>query len=250
MVDDARTSDWRTRALSLAVGCVLWEIAARVAATPFFPTCLATAAALVGLFQSGLILANLSVSIGNLLIGYGSAVIVGIAVGIAMSRFGVVEFVVRPYLYALLAAPGLVYVPILFTLFGTSRITQIGSVFLHAVFLITTTTAGALRVRNATLIAMAKAFGATGRQIFWSIRWREARPLVFSGLRVGAVLAVRGMINGEMFIAFTGLGALVRTYGARFEADRVLAIVIVIVVVAFVSTALVDLAERRASATA
>jgi ABC-type nitrate/sulfonate/bicarbonate transport system permease component len=50
-----------------------------------------------------------------------------------------------------------------------------------------------------------------------------------------------------MFVAFTGLGALVRRYGARFEADKVLAIVIVVSVVALASAALVDLVERRAA---
>jgi ABC-type nitrate/sulfonate/bicarbonate transport system permease component len=48
-----------------------------------------------------------------------------------------------------------------------------------------------------------------------------------------------------MFIAWTGLGALVRTYGTRFEADKVLAIVAVIAAVALACGALVDGIERR-----
>jgi NitT/TauT family transport system permease protein len=153
--------------------------------------------------------------------------------------------VAEPYLHALLAAPGMIYVPLLFSFFGATRATQVGSVFVHAVFVVAATTAGALRPRNAGLIAMAAAFGANERQIFWSVRWPAARPLVVSGLRVGALLAVKGMINGEMFISFTGLGALVRTYGARFEADKVLALVIVIVTVALSCGSIIDAAERR-----
>jgi NitT/TauT family transport system permease protein len=236
---------WRVRALSLLIGCVIWEAAGRLVESPFFPTCLETGAALVRLISSGAIAGNLSISLGNLVVGFAAASLVGIAVGVAMSRFRPVELTVEPYLHALLAAPGLVYVPILFTLFGTARITQIGSVFLHAVFLITVATTGALRPRNRGLIAMATAFGATERQVFWRVRWPEALPLVVSGLRVGALLAVKGMINGEMFIAFTGLGALVRVYGGRFQPEGVLAVVIVIVVVAFATTATVDAVARR-----
>jgi NitT/TauT family transport system permease protein len=231
--------------VSLLAGCVLWEIGARLAATPFFPTCLDTAAALVALVENGQIFGSLSVSLGNLAIGFAAAALVGVAVGTAMSRFRALDLVVEPYLHAFLAAPGLIYVPILFTLFGTARITQIGSVFLHALFAITATTVGALRPRNRSLIAMASAFGATERQVFWRVRWPEARPLIVSGLRLGALLAVKGMINGEMFIAFTGLGALVRTYGSRFEPEGVLAVVVVILVIAFATTAVIDLAERR-----
>jgi NitT/TauT family transport system permease protein len=117
--------------------------------------------------------------------------------------------------------------------------------YLHALFAITATTVGALRLRNRSLVAMATAFGATERQVFWRVRWPEAQPLIVSGLRLGALLAVKGMINGEMFIAFTGLGALVRVYGSRFEPEGVLAVVIVVVAIAFAATALIDTAERR-----
>ena len=239
------SGEWRVRVLSLLIGCVIWEAAARLVDSPFFPTCLETGAALVALIRSGAIAGSLSISLGNLLVGFVAAGIAGIGVGVAMSRCRAVELILEPYLHALLAAPGLVYVPILFTLFGTARITQIGSVFLHAVFVITVTTAGALRPKNRGLIAMATAFGATERQIFWRVRWPEALPLVASGLHVGALLAVKGMINGEMFIAFTGLGALVRVYGGRFQPEAVLAVVIVIVAVAFATTAVVDAVSRR-----
>jgi hypothetical protein len=40
-----------------------------------------------------------------------------------------------------------------------------------------------------------------------------------------------------MFVAFTGLGALVRTYGGRFEADKVAAIILVISAGALASAA-------------
>jgi NitT/TauT family transport system permease protein len=236
---------WRVRTLSLLAGCVAWEIGARLAATPFFPTCIDTVRALVTLVADGLILGSLWVSFANLSIGFAAAAIAGIAIGTAMSRFRSLDLVLEPYLHALLSAPGLIYVPILFTLFGTARVTQIGSVFLHALFAITATTVGALRPRNRSLIAMATAFGATERQVFWRVRWPEAQPLIVSGLRLGALLAVKGMINGEMFIAFTGLGALVRTYGSRFEPQGVLAVVIVVVAIAFAATGVIDAAERR-----
>lgn len=240
--------EWRTRVLSLLVGCVAWEIGARLAVSPFFPTCLATVAAFVDLVASGAILANLSASLGNLAAGFAAAAVAGVAVGAAMSRFRPLRLALEPYLHALLAAPGLIYVPILFTLFGTARLTQIGSVFFHAVFAIAATTEGALRPKNQGLAAMAAAFGASERQIFWRVRWPEARPLIVSGLRIGSLLGVKGMINGEMFIAFTGLGALVRIYGTRFQPAYVLAIVILIVAIAFAVTAAIDAAERRVSA--
>ncbi|MGE0450104.1 MAG: ABC transporter permease [Vicinamibacterales bacterium] len=235
---------WRTRALSLLVGGVVWEAVSAIAATPFLPSASATMAALVELARNGLILGSLSISIANLVVGFLAAAFVGVAVGVTMARVRQIEMMVEPILHALLSAPGLIFVPLLFTLFGATRLTQVGSVFVHAVFAITATTVDSLRPKSAALIAMATAFGATDAQIFWSIRWREAHPMLVSGLRIGALLAVKGMINGEMFIAFTGLGALTRTYAARFEADKVMAIVVVISAVALAAGALMDVVSR------
>ena len=40
-----------------------------------------------------------------------------------------------------------------------------------------------------------------------------------AGVRLGMGRAVKGMINGEMFIAIVGLGAVVTSAGKRFDAD-------------------------------
>ena len=53
------------------------------------------------------------------------------------------------------------------------------------------------------------------------------------------------MINGEMFIAFVGLGGVVQKYGSQFDASKVLAVTVVILAVSLVMGALVQTAERR-----
>ena len=197
------------------------------------------------MIASGEILGNLAVSLRALAAGYAAAAVAGVALGTAMGRFRPVEVALSPYVNALLASPSLIFVPVLFTLFGAGRMTQVGAVFLHAVFVIVVTTHAGVRNARGSLVEMAGAFGATERQGFWKIRLPQARPAVVSGLRLGVPLAVKGMVNGEMFIAFLGLGALVRSYGGRFEPDKVLAIVFVVICVSLAGTSLVDALDRR-----
>jgi len=241
----ATGQDWRPRAASLLGALVIWECAARLLASPVLPPASAVLAALIAMTASGEILGNLAISLGALTIGYAAAAVVGVGVGAAMGRFRPVEVILEPYLNALLASPALIYVPVLFTLFGATRLTQVGAVFLHTVFVITVTTQAGVRNTSPALVEMAAAFGATERQIFWKIRLPEAWPFVMTGLRIGVPLAVKGMVNGEMFIAFMGLGALVQTYGGRFEPDRVLAILVVLILVALAGTSLLDAVDRR-----
>jgi NitT/TauT family transport system permease protein len=62
------------------------------------------------------------------------------------------------------------------------------------------------------------------------------------------VRGVKGMIKGEMFIALTGLGALLRRYGSRFDAERVFAILLVVIGVALICSFAVQTVERRVTA--
>jgi ABC-type nitrate/sulfonate/bicarbonate transport system permease component len=53
------------------------------------------------------------------------------------------------------------------------------------------------------------------------------------------------MINGEMFIAFTGLGAMIMAAGGSFNAARVLALLLIITVVAQLQGWAVTALDRR-----
>jgi len=56
---------------------------------------------------------------------------------------------------------------------------------------------------------MARAFGATKSQIFWSLRVPSALPYVFDGMKVAMSLAVIGIIVAEFVTADQGLGYLI-----------------------------------------
>jgi NitT/TauT family transport system permease protein len=70
-------------------------------------------------------------------------------------------------------------------------------------------------------------------------------PLIMAGVRLGSGRAVKGMINGEMFIAVVGLGGVVMRAGSRFDAESVLAVLLVIIVVAFGVVWTVQAVDRR-----
>jgi len=53
------------------------------------------------------------------------------------------------------------------------------------------------------------------------------------------------MVNAEMLVALFGLGAMLRSYGGRFEVEKVFAILLVIVGLALICMSLLRLIERR-----
>jgi NitT/TauT family transport system permease protein len=232
-------------ALSLLAGMVAWEVIGRTWAIPFLPPFSKVVAASVRMTLNGQITADLWESLGSLALGYGLAAILGVSVGLAMGRYRKVEYALDPILTGMLASPKLLFVPVLYALFGVSRGAQVAVIFLSALFIIVINTMSAVRTVDLAAVEMARVFGASRRQLFWKVLLPGSLPLTMAGLRLGMGRAVKGMITGEMFITLFGLGALLRKYGSRFDAASVFAVLLVVVAVALICTHAVHLVEQR-----
>jgi NitT/TauT family transport system permease protein len=231
--------------LSLVGGIVLWEALGWLLALPWLPPFSKVMVALTELIQSGEILANLVISLRSLAIGFTISLVLGFVVGIMMGLSRRVDQAIGIYVNALLFTPHLVFAPIFFALFQLSDWTRIAVIVKYTVFIIIINTATAIRTADPALVEMARSFGAAKRQIFSRILLPASVVVLFAGMRLGMGRAVKGMINGEMFIAFVGLGGVVQKYGSQFDASRVLAITLVILAVAVVMGGVVQTVDRR-----
>ena len=242
--------------VSLLMGALVWELLGRVWNQPFFPP---LSAVLVRLWEltapngnigGGVILNNLFQSLMNLSVGFGFSVVFGIIIGALMGAYQKIGDALDVYVYSLLTAPSLVFAPIFFAAFGATetRATTIAVVVMYTIFIIIVNTSTAIRSVPPSLIEMGRSFGANDRQMFRRIILPSALPLMMAGVRLGSGRAVKGMINGEMFIAVVGLGAVVMNQGKRFDAAGVLAVLLVIVMVSLFAVKLVQLVDRRLTA--
>ena len=231
--------------LSLVAGAILWEVFGWLLTMPWLPPFSKVMVALVGLIRSGEILANLVVSPRTLAIGFVISLVAGLVVGVMMGLYRRVDQAIGIYVNALLFTPHLVFAPIFFAIFHLSDWTRIAVIVKYTVFIIIINTATAIRSADPSLLEMARSFGATKRQIFSRVLLPASMVILFAGIRLGMGRAVKGMINGEMFIAFVGLGGVVQKYGSQFDASKVLAITLVILTVALVMGGLVQTADRR-----
>jgi ABC-type nitrate/sulfonate/bicarbonate transport system permease component len=245
-----RTLQWLNQSyvvysLSLAGGVMLWEALGWLLALPWLPPFSKVMVALVDLIQSGEILNHLVVSLRSLVIGFAISLVVGFVVGMMMGLSRRVDQAIGIYVNALLFTPHLVFAPIFFALFHLSDWTRIAVIVKYTVFIIIINTATAIRTADPGLVEMARSFGATKGQIFRRILLPASVVVLFAGIRLGMGRAVKGMINGEMFIAFVGLGGVVQKYGSQFDASKVLAITLVILAVALVMGGVVQAVDRR-----
>jgi NitT/TauT family transport system permease protein len=230
---------------ALALGLFIWELSGRLYHYAFLPPFSNVLLAGYELIRTGQVLGNLWASVVSLLTGYGLAACSGVVVGALMGRFRKVEYFLDIYLSVFLASPSLIYAPVLFAFFGISRLTQTAIVFMSSFFVVVANTMAAVRSVDGALLEMGRSFGAKERQLFRKIFLPSSLPMILAGLRLGMARAFKGMISGEMYIALIGLGASLRLYGSRFQADRVLAILSIVVALALLAMGLMEILERR-----
>jgi NitT/TauT family transport system permease protein len=182
-----------------------------------------------------------------MVLGFGSAVLVGVPLGLLMGRWRAAEPFLNPYLNILLVTPMSALIPIMIMATGLSLFSRVLVVFSFAVVTIVINTRAGLRLVDPAWIEMARAFGATERQLWTKILVRGALPAIFTGLRLGLSRSVTGMITVELLLIALGLGRLIMDFQGRFEAGALYATVIVVITEAVLLLRLFKWFEQRAA---
>lgn len=214
---------WRYTALgglSLVLGVVAWQVATRFTSKLFFVGPWQTVEAFVELLRSGELQPQLWVSGQEFFYGFGLAALAGVPAGFAMAVSRGVEAVADPWASILYATPRLALGPLLIVWLGIGISSKVVLVFLGAVFpIVINTYAGAKNV-DAQMRLVAHAFGATRWQQFRSILIPGALPHIISGLRIGAIQGILGVIVGEFFGSRGGVGNMIFAAAETFDTAK------------------------------
>lgn len=140
--------------------------------------------------------------------GYAVAVLAGVATALIFtwSRIAMVTFF--PLLVTLNMVPKVALGPLIIVWFSYGITTNILIAFSLAYFPILLTTARGLREVEPDLLDLVRSLRGSAWQTFVYIQLPGALPYIFSGMKVGAVLAVAGAIVGEFIASDRGLGYL------------------------------------------
>jgi ABC-type nitrate/sulfonate/bicarbonate transport system permease component len=235
------------RTLSVAVFFVIWEYYGRRMDPIFMAPPSAIFDATLQLIQSGALRKALVESLWPFAVGMILTVVLGIAIGIAIAQWRMIEYILDPFINALYAIPRIALVPLIILWAGlefTGKVTILVSV---AVFPIIVNTYAGIRDVRGSMLEIGRAYGATDTQIFFKIILPAAIPFIMAGVRLSVGLAIIGIIVAEFFTAISGLGGMIVEYANVFATAKLFVPIIVIALVGVVLTELVMWLERRLS---
>jgi NitT/TauT family transport system permease protein len=177
--------------------------------------------------------------------GFALGALLGMTVGYVLGMSPSTEFVLSPYILALQIAPKVAFAPLFVLWFGFTVTPKILVAILIVFFPIMVNVLGALRTVDPDLINLARTFKASRAEIFWKIEFPASMPALFSGLRIGATLAVIGVVVGELVGGNIGLGYLLVFGEGSGNTAMVFVSIILLTVIGIAAYLLVILIERR-----
>ena len=142
-------------------------------------------------------------------LGFGLAVVLGVAMSIAIVYSRFVEQTLYTLLVAMNSIPKVAVAPLFIVWLGTGLEPKVAIAFLIAVFPIVIDTVLGLRTVDPEMLDLARAMRGTRYQTLRKIRFPGALPSLFAGMKVGISFAFIGSIVGEFVAAQRGLGFVI-----------------------------------------
>lgn len=240
------TSILGLRILVLLAFLAAWQLASGSLVDPLFissPS--AIVAQLVHWIGDGTLYSNTVITVQEVILGFALGAAAGIVIGFALAILDTLGRVVEPYMIALYSIPKVALAPLFIIWFGIDIQMKVLLAAVTVFFLVFLNTLAGARSVDPELINAARLMGASSRQILVKVVLPGSMSGVITGLRVGVPYALLGAVVGELVASNRGLGYLMLDSASQFRTAGVFAALAVVVLIAMILNAAVNLLEAR-----
>jgi ABC-type nitrate/sulfonate/bicarbonate transport system permease component len=197
------------------------------------------------LIKSGELQNDILASMSRVLQGFAIAAVLGVGLGMAVGRSGLLENLIDPMLELLRPIPPLALLPMMVLWFGIGEASKIAFIAYAAFFPIFTTTLEGIKYVDPLLLRAASSLGASQRDLFRFVVLPAAMPGIITGLRLGFGLSFFVIVAAEFIAADSGLGYLINDARTFFLVSQMLLGAAVIGLIGFIFNRLLRLLEAR-----
>jgi NitT/TauT family transport system permease protein len=197
------------------------------------------------MWQANHLLFHIGVTGAEVFAGFVLGSLLGAAFGYLLGISPAAEIAFSPYILALQIAPKVAFAPLFILWMGFTVYPRILVAILIVFFPVMVNVLTAIRGIDADLINLVRAFKATRAQIFWKVEFPASLPALFAGLRIGATLAVVGVVVGELVGGNSGVGFLLSFGEGQANTPMVFVAIILLTLIGGVAYFLVVAIEQR-----
>jgi NitT/TauT family transport system permease protein len=188
---------------------------------------------------------QIRVTLEEAALGFAIGVVAGVVFGVALGRIRLMAEILGPYIKIMNSIPRIVLGSIFIVAFGLGLTSKVLLAIVLVFFGVFFNAFQGTREVDRNLVANARILGASRRRVTTDVVLPSAFTWILASLHVAFGFALIGAIVGEFLGAQKGLGLLIRTAQGTFNANGVLAAMVIIAIVALIAEGLITLLEQR-----
>lgn len=175
-------------------------------------------------------------TLSSTLIAFVLGSVAGIAFGLLFAVFPLSEKFFEPFFSGLNALPRIALAPLFLLWFGLGMGSKIALGFSLTFFIVLANTVAGARSVDRDFLVLSETLGASKQTIFMRVTLPSAVPTIFSGLKLGLIYALLGVIAGEIIASQHGLGQLLTYLAGTFDTNGVFGVLAVLGVIGVLLT--------------
>jgi len=232
------------RVVSVAIVLGLWEMLGNRIDPVLFTKPSLVAVAAVQMVMSGELWNYLAPSLVVLAIGLSLAAVIGIAVGLTLARFWVVDVALGVYITFLYSIPSVALVPLIVLWTGYETTAKVVILFMFAFFPMAINTYQGVKNVDPKLLEVGRAFRCSEGQLWVNIVLPGALPFIVTGLRLAVGRGLIGMVLADLYTAISGVGYLIVRTASTYQVDKMFVPIVTLGLLGVTLTALLRVLER------
>lgn len=185
------------------------------------------------------------VTLSEIFYGLGLGVTIGVILGYFIAKLPLLEDVLSPIIVVFQSTPIIAYAPLLVIWFGSGTGSKVITCVLIVFFPMLMNTVVGIRQVPPELHDLMRVSRATRWQTFSKLEVPAALPVLLTGLKTSATLAVIGAVVGEFVAANAGLGLMMMLARSQYDTPLMFVGVITLALIAGMLYWSVSLLQRR-----
>ena len=227
------------RAVAIFLVLGLWHFLSLSYGTDAVAAPVATWQRLAMLISTGFIGSHLNFTLSSWIVSVLLAGVVGLSLGLLLGLHRASGLVFEPLVIAVSSLPKVTLYPMVLLICGLGQSSKIAFGFIHGVLPIMLFTLGAAREIPLHYVKTARTLGLDRVNTLRRVMLPAMASGIVSGMRLGASLALLGVIIGEMFGAQRGLGFLLMNAIDINDTAQMAAVALILIFLALALSVLV-----------
>jgi ABC-type nitrate/sulfonate/bicarbonate transport system permease component len=221
--------------VSLLIAFLGWQFLSTVLFNPFLiPPPLEVFRTAIPMILSGEILADVTISMSRVLVGFFVGSLFGIVGGVLLGRIRLLHDLFDPIIELLRYLSPTAMIPIAVIWFGIGELSKYFLIFWGTLFIVLINTiAGVWRTPIARQRA-AECLGANSLQIFLLVIVPSSVPYIVTGMRVAMASSFMSIIPAEILAADSGIGYLLQKSSMLLQTNRIFVALLTICILGFI----------------